>query len=399
MWCGKCQSEVAAEVSPDNQRVFCAACGTLLSTIDAPPARPATAKPSDRTKDARELLQRWSSGNLVDPFGPPISSNRLGSKSELGPAPDLMSATPSLGVSSPDSVAVTTSIENAVPGLVLPSPFVISHSDSLLQKEISPVSANKPPETVGASTDRSITAVSNPLAAVAESAKSVVTPGSSPFAGSEALPTPAVATAPNPPVSAIPRSHFHRVDSAHPAVHFASGAKATTGAIPDSVGPFASIPNGAATETKRPKTWLPTWDPAVWRSEPNETSGWSSVAGQFLAYAGVLGMTAGACMVVWSYFGGPANYAPTGWLLATAGQMLLFFGVVTLVSGGLEQTTEQVNKRIEQLGDHIIRIEQAAREMSLRSSSVPAAHFGRDHDTATAQRSMASSDERSVIEK
>lgn len=104
-------------------------------------------------------------------------------------------------------------------------------------------------------------------------------------------------------------------------------------------------------------------------------------------------------MAVWSYFGGPASYAPTGWLMATAGQMLLFFGVVTLVSGGLEQTTEQVNKRIEQLGDHIIRIEQAAREMSLRGNSIPLAHFGHDPDVTVPQRSAASGYERSVVEK
>jgi len=104
-------------------------------------------------------------------------------------------------------------------------------------------------------------------------------------------------------------------------------------------------------------------------------------------------------MVVWSYYGGPATYAPTGWLIATAGQMLLFFGVVTLVSGGLEQTTEQVNKRIEQLGDHIIRIEQAAREMNARG--VPPAHFGNDHDAMYASREAVkdSGDERSVVER
>lgn len=201
----------------------------------------------------------------------------------------------------------------------------------------------------------------------------------------------------NPPISAIPRSQFHRVDAAHPAVQFASGAKTATGVIPDSVGPFAS--KGTPQEIKRPKMWFPTWDPAVWRSEPSGAGGWSSLAGQFLAYAGVLGMTAGACMAVWSYFGGPASYAPTGWLLATAGQMLLFFGVVTLVSGGLEQTTEQVNKRIEQLGDHIIRIEQAAREMNLRGGSVPPAHFGNDREAAASQRSAASGYERSIIEE
>lgn len=105
-------------------------------------------------------------------------------------------------------------------------------------------------------------------------------------------------------------------------------------------------------------------------------------------------------MVMWSYFGGPANYAPTGWLLATAGQMLLLFGVVTLVSGGLEQTTEQVNQRIEQLGDHIIRIEQAAREMSLHSGrSAPSAHFGHDPEAAVTARSTASGYERSVVKE
>ena len=104
-------------------------------------------------------------------------------------------------------------------------------------------------------------------------------------------------------------------------------------------------------------------------------------------------------MVVWSYYGGPATYAPTGWLIATAGQMLLFFGVVTLVSGGLEQTTDQVNKRIEQLGDHIIRIEQAAREMNDRR--VPPAHFGSDRDAMYASREATQEldDERSVVER
>ena len=104
-------------------------------------------------------------------------------------------------------------------------------------------------------------------------------------------------------------------------------------------------------------------------------------------------------MVVWSNFGGPTNSASTGWLLATAGQMLLFFGVVTLVAGGLEQTTEQVSKRIEQLGDHIIRIEQAAREMNGRGGTVPPAHFGQDQEAAVPQRLAASGDERSVVEQ
>ena len=66
----------------------------------------------------------------------------------------------------------------------------------------------------------------------------------------------------------------------------------------------------------------------------------------------------GASLVLYGYFGGPAAYAPTEWLIATAGQMLLFLGIVTLVSGGMEQTTCEVARRIDVLGHHLVRIGQ-----------------------------------------
>ena len=46
-------------------------------------------------------------------------------------------------------------------------------------------------------------------------------------------------------------------------------------------------------------------------------------------------------------------------LVLTAGQMLLFLGIVTLVSGGIEQTTSTVEIQFEALNDHILRIERA----------------------------------------
>ena len=71
-----------------------------------------------------------------------------------------------------------------------------------------------------------------------------------------------------------------------------------------------------------------------------------------------------------SYFGGPANYAPYGWLGATIGQMLLFLGIVTLISAGMEQTSQElrqavdqrmdeVTQRLDQIGNRIMRIEEA----------------------------------------
>lgn len=82
--------------------------------------------------------------------------------------------------------------------------------------------------------------------------------------------------------------------------------------------------------------------------------------GQIFAYLGVGGLTVGTSLVLMGYFGGPASYATTGWLITTAGQMLLFLGVVTLVSGGMEQTTQEVARRIDTLGERLVKIEQAA---------------------------------------
>jgi sulfite exporter TauE/SafE len=111
------------------------------------------------------------------------------------------------------------------------------------------------------------------------------------------------------------------------------------------------------------------------RDEDRKRTNWAAVVGHLLAYAGVGVLTVGTTLVVWSYFGGPPAYAPTGWLTCVAGQMLLFLGVVTLVSGGIEQTGEEVKLRIERLGERMVRIEQIAREQSLRGPSIPAAHY------------------------
>ena len=405
MWCGKCQSDVAAEVSPDNQRVYCATCGAILSTIDVPPNRPSTEKFSDRTKDARELLQRWSSGKVIDPFGPairtpvlvinatpkiePIQLNHEVSRSPIEPA-----AFGALVTSTPSAIEKTATLSPSASPLWPPESRPTQNTSLASEFGTSDKINNLP--------ERLFPALPNPLAAISESVRPVLAASSSPFVGQSESSTPVVRPAANSPIVVAPNSKVFRVDAAHPAEHTASGAKSTS---TDSIVPFASNASSAASsaetqrEPKRPRLWFPTWDPAVRRSESSATGSWSSLAGQFLAYAGVLGMTAGACLVVWSHFGGPSNYAPTGWLLATAGQMLLFFGVVTLVSGGLEQTTEQVSKRIEQLGDHIIRIEQAARELSLRGNSIPPAHFGHDSDAAALQRSAASGYERSVVEE
>lgn len=90
-------------------------------------------------------------------------------------------------------------------------------------------------------------------------------------------------------------------------------------------------------------------------------STWSQLAGHLAAYGGVGLLSVGMTLVIWSYFGGPPAYAPTGWLLTTVGQMLLYLGVVTLVASGLEQTTDAVTLQMRQMGDKLERLEAASR--------------------------------------
>ena len=80
---------------------------------------------------------------------------------------------------------------------------------------------------------------------------------------------------------------------------------------------------------------------------------WMSMAGQLCAYLGVGLLTCGTVLVMWSYFGGPNHFMPTGWLTAAVGQMLLFLGVITLISGGMDQTVAEVAWRIDHLAEEI----------------------------------------------
>jgi hypothetical protein len=82
-----------------------------------------------------------------------------------------------------------------------------------------------------------------------------------------------------------------------------------------------------------------------------------------MAYFGVAVLTVGTALVLWGYFGGPPAYAPTGWLVTTAGQMLLLLGVITLVSGGMQQTTHEVASRVAHLDGRMHRIETTAHEL------------------------------------
>jgi hypothetical protein len=113
----------------------------------------------------------------------------------------------------------------------------------------------------------------------------------------------------------------------------------------------------------------------------------TSLIGQTLSYLGVLGLTVGTSMVILGHFGGYADYTPTGWLVTTVAQMLLFLGVINLVSGGIEQNNDDVSRRISALGEQLLRIEQST--STLRGPHLPA-HVWMEGEPEAAEPAAAS---------
>ena len=159
------------------------------------------------------------------------------------------------------------------------------------------------------------------------------------------------------------RKSYHRIDLPHPiaAPRQATFENARVGSPVPPLTPVRELPPDSGRDNIVHQAHDP--NPPHFQSAPvsmaDRSSKWVTLVGQIFAYLGVAGVTVGTSLVLMGYFGGPASYATTGWLVATAGQMLLFLGVVTLVSGGMEQTTQEVARRIDTLGERLVRIEQA----------------------------------------
>lgn len=82
------------------------------------------------------------------------------------------------------------------------------------------------------------------------------------------------------------------------------------------------------------------------RGTTRRHSSWLTTTAQIVAYAGVGGLSYGSVLVIQSYFAGSVDYAVTGWLMITLGQMLLFLGLITLLAERLEQFDRQLTRRL-----------------------------------------------------
>ncbi len=180
---------------------------------------------------------------------------------------------------------------------------------------------------------------------------------------------------------AAPPNPRLRVDSSHPVSRFHESGAARPRTIPGET-PERDENTPERRHDHGHRLAAPHFDVQS-TIEPRTSAGrGESLWGQMLAYAGVGVLTIGTVLVLWGHFGGEANYSSTGWLVATGGQMLLFLGVVTLVSGGMQQTTHEVTARVERIGERIIRIEQSTQDL-LRG---PHTNLSNSRSTADADR-------------
>ena len=107
-------------------------------------------------------------------------------------------------------------------------------------------------------------------------------------------------------------------------------------------------------------------------SSPSSAQGWVAAAGQLAAYGGVLLLTGGTAMVISAHYSGNVSNAATGWLTASVGQMLLFLGVITVVSQGIEQTRRELQLKLSKLERRLKRLTPREQHHTPNDPSAPA---------------------------
>lgn len=285
MWCPKCQADVAAEVTADHRRALCAICSAEIGGVHS------STLALEKTREARELLERWSNSRFTDPYGPVIANK-----------------TKSTSTDDASVVRADTALA--------PSPMTTT-----LPAEPRPRISGDGPHFP-----------SRPSAADSQPTESMLLEA----AGGSSSEDQSRHASPQP-------KGRRRPSLRHDAGH-ATGA------------PHFDV-HAAIADKRVPRT------------------NWSALIGQLLAYGGVAALTVGTVLVLWGYFGKLESYVPTGWLILTAGQMLFFLGGVTLISGGVEQATEEVSRRIDSLGERMLRFERSSQDHALRGPSIPAERF------------------------
>lgn len=306
MWCEQCQTDVATEIAADGQSLLCTTCHQPVRKIVAPSLHP-------ETRSAREFLERWAreqraltEGQQPGEIPAPLSQGGPTTSPVMDPSPAAASVPQD---SAPSLSAVPGSA--AASGTVSPAP-----PDAETRSEPGRSAAQKRQSKYRMDGEHAAPAGPTPSRRTRTQPSRLLEKVP---AGTQPPPE-----SPPAPIPASEPERRKRIDAEHVTAP----------------GPHFDVRTNAPERTA-----FPGRAEAMW--------------GQLLAYGGVGLLTVGTVLVLWGYFGDLERYASTGWLLSTAGQMLLLLGVVTLVGGGLQQTTHEVSQRIEHLGGRIIRIEQS----------------------------------------
>ena len=458
MWCSVCQSDVATEVGADNRRVNCSNCGHLLGGVSGASTEQNSATtgrstsssgPDTRAEEARQLLDRWAKGHFFDPYGPP---KKTGTGTDSGIAAHsndertgIADRRPSTAVDRPAARPApdsnfeenrnreTVDERDFLPDSRKPEPqaesrMATSNSGANFEAEESeplgaaldkrtPGSAARPERQVADSSlaaktssdelDRLTREIMDRVSRITEAREAANVEASRsrnsrPDSLSELSPSKETADSHSVVMSAA------TVDDADQEGSMADDPQPRPARIAAFDQP-TSIRSGSSVRTD--PTHQSISEPTVQRAAPSTApaatrpapGGWYNNVGQMLAYMGIIFLTAGTCGVIVSYFGGPANYAPYGWLGATIGQMLLFLGIVTLISAGMEQTSQElrqavdqrmdeVTQRLDLIGSRIMRIEKADLDGPPRPHLLSPAEPERRRTERTAARSAGSND-------
>ena len=412
MWCPRCHTEVAAEIAQNGQSLLCTSCGTEIQRIYAPSLHP-------DTRSARELLERWSKADLSEVAAETSAAPTLSETLE-SPSPFLAAGTP---VESPPTVVVPLAASLSIPSLPVgeapistPVVPVGAGAAELTSSEITSGRRDRPdrtkPErqtpkprtTWRVDAAHTVTQPSAPLPPPVPPRR----PHFSAVVGDEGTSAPTVTppTAEAPPPVASRTSESRRTERSEPvraaATDHFSTKNAEISSRDDRPEPEIARPSTPRTvaatnvvqrrlDPAHESLGGPHFDLQAFLAQDKQKPGKSeSTWGQVLAYAGVGLITVGTTLVLWGWFGQVAHYAPTGWLICTVGQMLLFLGVTTLISGGMQQTSHEVTRRVEYLGDRILRFEHSADQL-LRGP-----HFNENRERSkakAAQTSQADSEE------
>ncbi len=467
MWCNVCQSDVAIEVGADHRRVTCSTCGTVLgeTAVSRETERPSTESQTDRVTEARDLLDRWASDQLLDPFGPPKKPVSAESAPAETPAPRA-DETPQAPVedSSPTDIdasnirpadaEITGEFERVresrpigdkprwdAPHSTVRRPMNLSRRDEGLrgsrphdESTGSGGVAEMPRRPTAATSDRAqpkaetqqpepAPSDADDLAASAAELdrltndilarvsritdqRDVNQPDNEQIASTPPIDEPAASIdvesrTENGEEHAVSASEADHAGSRHESTHEpassdwdleAAAAEADDTAshseehsssdeltesevVPRQAAPrphaaaFTQRIDSSHRVTEPHSNFAQQTEPATAQGSKDaeeDSANWFGGIGQGLAWLGILGLTAGTSLVIVGYFGGPTTYAPMGWLISTIGQMLLFLGIVTLVSSGMEQTTQEVrrtvnevSRKLDLIDNRIIRIESA----------------------------------------